>query len=393
MAARALLGDFAQVLAVDQDGAGVGVVEAEQQARDGGLARAGRADHGHGLAGRNAEADALQDRPALVVAETHVAEFDFGAGHGQIARAGPVGDLAILVQQLEHALHVDDGLLDLAVDEAEEAQRRIQLQQVGVDQHEVAQRVAALGDALGGHPHDQRQARGNDGGLADVQDRQADLAAHGGALVAAERGVEAPRLVLLVAEVLDRLVVQQAFDGLGVGLGVGLVHLAAELGSPFGDQQRVGDVQRDRGAGGQRQPAVEHAPQHHADQSDLEERGQDVEQQEGQRGLDALGAAFDGAVQPAGLARQVSAAPAHAGGGRSAARRRGWRAGRRGRRWRRAVRRRSATAPAPRRRPGSGPAARRPRRARPGPTRRPRACTAPARRRSRPWPRTDRAGR
>ncbi|CFN99940.1 Uncharacterised protein [Bordetella pertussis] len=115
------------------------------------------------------------------------------------------------------------------------------------------------------------------------------------------------RLVLFVAEILDGLVVQQAFDRLGIGLGVGLVHLAAKARAPFRDHQRVGQVQGDRRAGGQGKPAVEHFPQHRTDQADFEQRGQHVEQQEGQQGLDALGAALDGARQAAGLARQVKA--------------------------------------------------------------------------------------
>ena len=48
-------------------------------------------------------------------------------------------------------------------------------------------------------------------------------------LVACSAHVEAPRLVLLVAEIFDGLVIEQAVDRLGVGLAVALVHLAAEL--------------------------------------------------------------------------------------------------------------------------------------------------------------------
>ena len=49
--AQGLLLHVADVLAVDQDAAAGHVVEAEQQARDGGLAGAGRADDGERLAG------------------------------------------------------------------------------------------------------------------------------------------------------------------------------------------------------------------------------------------------------------------------------------------------------------------------------------------------------
>ncbi|KAG0927935.1 hypothetical protein G6F31_017878 [Rhizopus arrhizus] len=192
----------------------------------------------------------------------YVAEFDLAARDLQGVGIRAVGHLAVLAQQFEHALHVDDRLLDFA--------------------DEVAQRVAAFGDAGGGHPHDQSEADRDEGGLAHVQDRQADLAAHRGAFVAGQRGVVAACLVLFVAEVFDGFVVQQAFDGFGVGLGVGLVHLAPELGAPLGDDKRIGHVQDHRRAGGQRQPDVEHLPQHDADQADFKERRQDVEQQERQ---------------------------------------------------------------------------------------------------------------
>ena len=48
---RSLAGEIADVVAVDQDGAAVDVVEAHQQLDHGGLAGAGRADDGDLLAG------------------------------------------------------------------------------------------------------------------------------------------------------------------------------------------------------------------------------------------------------------------------------------------------------------------------------------------------------
>ena len=85
------------------------------------------------------EADVLQDRPARVVAEVHVLEDDLAAlgckwhgAPGLSVTSGPD------VEQVEHDLHVDQGLLDLAVDRAEQAERHGQLHQVGVDHDEVA---------------------------------------------------------------------------------------------------------------------------------------------------------------------------------------------------------------------------------------------------------------
>ena len=59
--------------------------------------------------------------------------------------------------------------------------------------------------------------------------------------------------------------------------------------------------------GRQREPDVEHPPQDRADQQDLQQRGQDVEQHEGQKRLDRLGPALDRARQSAGLALQMEA--------------------------------------------------------------------------------------
>ena len=47
-------------------------------------------------------------------------------------------------------------------------------------------------------------------------------------LVGLQRDVVAPRLVLLVVEVFDRLEIEQRVDRLGVGALVRFVHLAAD---------------------------------------------------------------------------------------------------------------------------------------------------------------------
>ena len=58
----------------------------------------------------------------------------------------------------------------------------------------------------------EREAGGDDHGLAEVEHVERHLAADGGPFVAGAGGVEAARLVRLVAEILDRLVVEQAVD-------------------------------------------------------------------------------------------------------------------------------------------------------------------------------------
>ena len=74
----------------------------------------------------------------------------------------------------------------------------------------------------------------------------------------------------LVAEIFDRLVIQQAVDRAGIGAIIHRVHPAPDLQPPFRHQHGEGDVGKDRPEGGNGIPEVEHPPEHAADQKDLE---------------------------------------------------------------------------------------------------------------------------
>ena len=283
------------------------VVEAEQDARDRRLAGAARAHDRHRVARRHAEADVVQDRPRLLVVEVDMVEHDLAARHLQGRRARLVGDLGRHLHQAEHALHVHQRIPDLAIGEAQHVQGHVELDQEGVDRHEVAQRHGAGLHAVARHDHDRDQPAGDDGALPDVEQRERAAGADGGLLVAAAADVVAARLVLLVAEVLHRLVVQEAVDRLGVGVGVGVVHAAHELDAPFRQDDREGDVAADGGQGHRREAPVVEAPQHPADQDDLEQGRQDVEGGEADQELHAAGAALDDAAQAPGLALEMEA--------------------------------------------------------------------------------------
>ena len=125
---------------------------------------------------------------------------------------GVIRDLAVLLEQREHPVHVRQALLDLAVDHAEEVERDVQLDHEGVDQHQVADRHPAFDHAECRTPEDQRQRDCDDGLLAGVQDVQRLLRQHRRALAVGQRLVVTARLVVLVAEVLHRLEVQQRVD-------------------------------------------------------------------------------------------------------------------------------------------------------------------------------------
>ncbi len=93
--AQAGLRDRADVLAVDRDAPAADVVEAVQQPRQRRLAGAGRPDHRHRLAGRDLEAQLVQDRPCRLVGKGHVLEahhaFVHHAAAGHRAHRRPRG--------------------------------------------------------------------------------------------------------------------------------------------------------------------------------------------------------------------------------------------------------------------------------------------------------------
>ncbi len=225
----------------------------------------------------------------------------------EIGRARLVLDLGLDREQLEHLLEVGQRLLDVAVDHAEEIQRHVELDEIGVHHHEIADRHRMVGDAAPGEQHDADEAAGDDRALADIEQRQRRLALHRGPLVGAQRFVEALRLVLLVGEVLHRLEIEQAVDRLGVGLGVALVHLAAMLDAPVGDDEGESDVAEDRDERDDGEFEGVEVPQDAADEQDLEQRRNDVEQHEREQELDAADAALDRPRHAAGLALEMEA--------------------------------------------------------------------------------------
>src|SRR2546425_1933978 len=80
-----------------------------------------------------------------------------------------------------------------------------------------------------------------------------------------------PRLELLVAEVLHRLVIQQAVDGARVGPRVELVGAPADLHAPLGDQHRERDVDRHGAEGDRGEAPVELLEQHRRDKRELQD--------------------------------------------------------------------------------------------------------------------------
>ena len=118
----------ADVDPVEGDPAGVDVVEAGDQAGQRRLARAGRPDDRHRLAGGDGEIEAVEDGVGVRgVGEPHPLEADLAGPGRQSLRTGPVGDHGGGVEDLANPFRRGHGPLRLGDDLADRAQR--------VDQH------------------------------------------------------------------------------------------------------------------------------------------------------------------------------------------------------------------------------------------------------------------
>ncbi len=113
--------------------------------------------------------------------------------------------------------------------------------------------------------------------------------------------------MFLGVEILDRLVVEQAVDGLGVGVGIGLVHRAANGDAPFGDGDREPAIEEDGRHRGEGEPDVEIYDEDDADERELKQRRENRKEREREQRVDALGAALDDAVETAGALFQMEA--------------------------------------------------------------------------------------
>ena len=118
-------------------------------------------------------------------------------------------------------------------------------------------------------------------------------------LVARHRHVEALGLDLLVAEVFHGLEIEQAVDGLGVGVRVAVVHLAPDGDAPLGGREREPHVDRDRGENDHHVEPVEVVDEDRAHEHELEHRRRELHHAHAQDEIDAARAALDDARKPA----------------------------------------------------------------------------------------------
>ena len=93
-------------------------------------------------------------------------------------------------------------------------------------------------DAVGAHHHGDGEPDGEDRRLAGIEHGKRDVGLDARVLVALHRAVVALRLALLGDEIFHRLVVEQRVDRLDVGVGVAVVHAAADADAPLGRVDR-----------------------------------------------------------------------------------------------------------------------------------------------------------
>ena len=208
--------------------------------------------------------------------------------HLERRRAGDVLDFRLARQNREHQLDVGHRLLDLAIDHAHEIERLVELDHHGVDQHEIADRLGAGLDLVGAHHHGGGEPEGEDHRLPGVEDGERGIGARAGVLVARHRLVVALGFALLGAEIFHRLVVEQRVDRLDVGVGVALVHAAADADAPFGGVIGVGHVDGDGDHDRQHVAPVELPHQHADDQHELDDGGRELQDHHAHDGLDGV---------------------------------------------------------------------------------------------------------
>ncbi len=126
-------------------------------------------------------------------------------------------------------------------------------------------------------------------------------------LPVAQGAVETLQLHGLVAEILHRLVVDQAVEGLAVGPGVEPVHLVAEVHAPLGDGEGEADVDHHGAEGDQGEHRVVLGQQNDRHQAELHQHRQDAEDHVVEDGADRAGAPLQVAADGTGVALQVVA--------------------------------------------------------------------------------------
>ena len=253
------------------------------------------------------EADAFEDNAVGVVVEADILERDIAAADAEGASIRRILYLGRRIGQAEHRIHIDQPLPDGAIDHAEQIERAEKLRQQRVDQHDIASAEHPLRPSPHRIAHRARHHQIGDQRLADVEPGEAVFRRHGGVGIAADGGGIAGDFALFGGEIFDRLVIEQAVDRAADGDGIERVHLRPKRVAPVGDaagERQIGD---DHHCRCQRQPDAEFQPEDDQHRDQLDRRRGDVEQQEIEHGVDALGPPLDDLGHLPRAAREVEA--------------------------------------------------------------------------------------
>ena len=155
--------------------------------------------------------------------------------------------------------------------------------------------------------HAERERDGEDDRLPGVEHRQRGVGLDRGLLVGREALVIARGLALLGAEVLHGLEVEQRVDRLGVGIGVAVIHLAADGHAPHGRLHREPEVDHDHSQHDNHIAPVELDRENRNHKAELDDRGDERHQRHPRHLFDAVAAALKHARQPAGLLLEMKA--------------------------------------------------------------------------------------
>ena len=281
LAAQRVQGDVPHVMAVDEHGALLRVIEPRHQRCRGRLATSARADDSDARPGRDVQVEAAQDRGARPVGEADAGEGDLAAQLWQLDRAGCVGNGRAQVDELEDALDAGPGLLGDGQDAGQPLGGRDELGDVGGEGQERAQRDLMVQ----GHP----AAEGQHGDLPEDRDGLqnwlvAGLQAHRAHLRAVDgagRLGHPFELLLLLAEGLDDPdAVEVLVDDLD---DVALTLLAVPGGREDLPAHPVGHHQQqrrdDEADDGQQRAQDEHDPDRQHHQQDVAAHDREVVEQ------------------------------------------------------------------------------------------------------------------
>lgn len=155
LVAQTLLGDVAEVLAVDEQSPAVWVEGAEEKVDKCGLAAAGSADECHGGAGEDDHIDVLECKASILgVAEVHVLKADFFLEGRQSDGVGFVGHADGLVNEVEEPLHAANVAAEAGEEVRKTPQRRVSHVLEGDIEHKLTDRgLAPQDENTGEHDH------------------------------------------------------------------------------------------------------------------------------------------------------------------------------------------------------------------------------------------------